>query len=421
LPFRKTKATAENKALIRSTVSMYLLQAAKYIFPFITLPYLARVLGTDGFAVRSYVLSVMTFVQMAADFGFMNYAIASIVKDGLCSETTSRVSSRIMAARLVLFVPLVLVVFAINATVPLMGENASYVWVAFAGVFFNSLLPDFVFRAYERMGIITVRYVVSKGVAVVLTFLLIHSIDDLLLVPALDLLSSLIAFVWSWVAAVREFGVRPVSFTVREVWHDLTQAAVYFVSGVSTIVFSSLTTFLLGVFNHNPAEIAYWGIAMTVMNGFSSLYSPLSQSLYPNYLKRAKGNSSFSLRRLYLLCLPVLLVAAVMFFLLSEPVMWLLGGGDEYLDGSYVLAILSPIVFFSFYVQLSGWPSLGAVGKVRELTTTTVWGTLFHLLELVLLALFTHYELWLVAIARVLSEGVMAVLRIIECRRAGII
>ena len=173
---------------------MYLLQAAKYIFPFITLPYLARVLGTDGYAVRSYVLSIMTFVQMAAEFGFMNYAIAVIVKDGLCPETASRVSSRIMAARLVLYVPLTLVVFAMNATVPLMGENADYVWLSFVGIFFSSLLPDFVFRAYERMGIITVRYVVSKGVAVVLTFLLIHSVDDLLLVPALDLLTSLIAF-----------------------------------------------------------------------------------------------------------------------------------------------------------------------------------------------------------------------------------
>ncbi len=135
---------------------------------------------------------------------------------------------------------------------------------------------------------------------------------------------------------------------------------------------------------------------------------------------RAKDNSSFSLKKLYLLCLPVLLAGMVAFFLLSRPVMWLLGG-DEYLNGSYVLAILSPIILFSFYVQLSGWPSLGAVGKVKELTITTVWGTLFHLFELVLLAMFTHYELWLVASARVLSEGVTAVLRIIECRKAGII
>ena len=93
--------------------------------------------------------------------------------------------------------------------------------------------------------------------------------------------------------------------------------------------------------------------------------------------------------------------------------MWLLGG-DDYLGGSYVLAILSPIVLFSFYVQLSGWPSLGAVGRVEELTATTVW-------ELLLLAVFTHYELWLVAAARVLSEGVTAVLRLIACRKAGII
>lgn len=92
----KSRSESENRALAKSTVSMYLLQVAKYIFPFLTLPYLARVLGTDGYAVRSYVLSIMTFVQMVAEFGFMNYAIAKIVQDGLCPETASRVSSRIM-------------------------------------------------------------------------------------------------------------------------------------------------------------------------------------------------------------------------------------------------------------------------------------------------------------------------------------
>lgn len=416
----KSRSESENRALAKSTVSMYLLQVAKYIFPFLTLPYLARVLGTDGYAVRSYVLSIMTFVQMVAEFGFMNYAIAKIVQDGLCPETASRVSSRIMAARILLFIPLALVVFGMISAVPLMGDNSAYVWLAFAGVFFSSLLPDFVFRAYEEMGIITVRYVVSKGIAVALTFLLVHSIDDLLLVPGLDVLTSLIAFVWSWIAAIKRFGVRPVAFSAKEIWHDLLQSSVYFISGVSTIVFSSLTTFLLGVFNHSSAEIAYWGIAMTVMNGFSSLYSPLSQSLYPNYLKRAKGNKSFSLRKLYLACFPILLTGTIAFFFLSKQVMWILGG-DEYLGGSYVLAILSPIVIFSFYVQLSGWPSLGAVGKVKELTGTTIAAMTFHILELGLLAAFTNYDLWLVAAARVLSEGVMALLRIIECRKAGII
>lgn len=415
-----TKNSKGKRTLLRSTAAMYLLQIAKYLFPFITLPYLARVLGTDGFAVRSYVLSVMTFVSMVAEFGFMNYAIAQIIGGGLERENVSKVSSGIMYARLVLFVPLLFAVAAMDATVLIMHENQAYVWIAFAGVFFGSLLPDFVFRAYEKMGIITVRYVVSKGVSVALTFLLIHAPEDLILVPVLDLVTSFIAFVWSWWAAVGRFGVKLVKVPWNRIWRDLSRSSVYFVSGLSTIVFSSLTTFLIGIFNTSATDIAYWGIATIVINGLASLYSPLSQSLYPHYMKRAKDGEDFSLRRLYLLCLGPLALGMVLLAVLAEPVMWVLGGSD-YIEGSYVIAILSPLVMASFYVQLSGWPSLGAVGKVNELTKTTVVSMVFHVAELVLLAVFTNYELCFVAIARTLSEIVLAVLRVVECRKAGVI
>ncbi len=122
-----SKNNGERQTLLRSTAAMYLLQIAKYLFPFITLPYLARVLGTDGFAVRSYVLSVMTFVSMVAEFGFMNYAIAQIIGGGLEKENVSKVSSGIMYARLVLFVPLLFAVAAMNATVSIMQGNQAYV------------------------------------------------------------------------------------------------------------------------------------------------------------------------------------------------------------------------------------------------------------------------------------------------------
>lgn len=414
------KASGGRNALARSTAAMYLLQIAKYIFPFITLPYLARVLGTDGYAVRSYVLSIMTFVTMVAEFGFMNYAIAKLVEGGLTPRNTSEVTSSIMTGRLILFVPLVLVVAFMNATVPLMAANQLYVWIAFTASCMSSLLPDFIFRGYEKMGIITARYVVSKGASVLLTFVLIRSSEQLLLVPALDCLTSLIALAWSWAAASRSFGFSIVRVPISRVFHDFGQSAVYFVSGLSTIVFSSLTTFLLGVFNSSTAEIAYWGIAMTVINSLSSLYSPLSQSLYPYLLKKATKSGELSLRKLYFICLLPLLVAAAALAVLHDPVMWLLGGPD-YLPGSYVVVVLSPLVVASFYVQLSGWPSLGATGRVRELTRTTTISMAFHIALLGFLVLFTKYELFYVASARVLSEILLTVLRLIECRKAGII
>lgn len=56
--------------LKKNIAFQYLLQIAIYVFPFITLPYLTRVLGPDEFAVRAYAASVMAIVGTLINYGF---------------------------------------------------------------------------------------------------------------------------------------------------------------------------------------------------------------------------------------------------------------------------------------------------------------------------------------------------------------
>lgn len=57
--------------LIQNTSMLYLLSAAKMLFPFLTFPYLTRVLSVDGYALIVYVKAVMQYMQLWVDFGFI--------------------------------------------------------------------------------------------------------------------------------------------------------------------------------------------------------------------------------------------------------------------------------------------------------------------------------------------------------------
>ena len=81
-----------------------------------------------------------------------------------------------------------------------------YTMFAFVAVFGKALAPDFLFQGHENMGPLTTRYFVSKGVSTALTFIVVHSIDDILWIPILDILSSVIALAWSFISAKRMFG-----------------------------------------------------------------------------------------------------------------------------------------------------------------------------------------------------------------------
>ena len=94
----------------------------------------------------------------------------------------------------------------------------------------NSLVPDFVFMGYERMSVMTVRYVVSKTVGLLLTFALVRSPDDLLIVPAIDVVTSGIAVVWTFAGMRRRFGVKVKLAPLRQSWEELKSSSVVFVA-----------------------------------------------------------------------------------------------------------------------------------------------------------------------------------------------
>ena len=70
----------KNKKILGNTMILMIFQVAKILFPFITLPYLTRVLTTETYGCVSYVKTTMTYMQLFVDFGFVLSATKDIVK-----------------------------------------------------------------------------------------------------------------------------------------------------------------------------------------------------------------------------------------------------------------------------------------------------------------------------------------------------
>lgn len=189
--------------LKRNIFYQYLLQIAIYVFPFITLPYLTRVLGPDVYAVRAYAVSVMSLVTTFVSYGFNSYGTREVALHRGDTDYLRRLTTMICVMRLGLAAVGALVVATIMPFIPLMAANPLYMMVTYLGTCLTAMLPDFVFQGLEDMSVMTKRYVVSKFVSVVLIFAFIHSSEDILLVAVFEGVTSLVAFAWSWVDVVR--------------------------------------------------------------------------------------------------------------------------------------------------------------------------------------------------------------------------
>lgn len=405
--------TNSRKALGHNVLFQYGLQIAKYLFPFITLPYLTRVLGPEVYAVRAYILAAMTFMQVLLDYGFNSFGTKAIAE---CSSDRARIgfeTSRIVLLRGALVVVGAVLLAAVTPFVTIMAENPAYVAIAYAGICFKATLPDFVFQGLEDMGIITKRFVVSQTVATVLTFVLVRNPQDLLWVPALEGLASFIAFAWSWDNVLRVRKIAIVRVGAGDLLFGFRQSTVFFLSNAATTVFTALTTLMIGFFISDPAEVSYWSVAMTAITAIQSLYTPITNSLYPHMVKR---RDFALLKRLLIVGMAAVSVGSIAFACLSDVVMWILGG-EQFVGGSYVVAMVSPVLWFSYPAMLLGFPVLAAVGQVRQLTVSSTVSALFHILGLAFLAFGGWFTIANVAVLRCLTEAVMLGLRVFYVAR----
>lgn len=398
----------KHNTFYKNTLWQYGLQILKYLFPLLLIPYLTRILGTEGYAVYAYVLSFMGVVQTIADFGFTLSGTKKVVDLRGDTAALSRLVGAITVARLMLLCGLFFCVMVVTRFIPIMAENTVYVIWAFFATAGRTVLPDFIFQGNERMGPLTTRYFASKGVQVALTILLVRGPGDLILVAVADVLSEIVDIVWSYRAQKRLFGVGIARPTFKESFEELRVSAIYCVSNVSSSLFSGFTTVIIGLAITSKTDIAFWSLTLTTVNAVQSLYTPIANSLYPHMIK----NRDFGFaRKLTLVALPVLVLGIVAYCALSKPIMLVLGG-PEYVGGAHVMWMISPIFIFSFYGILIGWPVLGAMGHVKELTVSTLFTGIVNVVSLLALYLAGLITLDVICVARWGCDALLLLVRV---------
>ena len=151
--------------IIYNTSMLYLLNIAKILFPLITLPYLTRVLSVTWYGVVAYVKAVMQYMQLIVDFGFLLSGTKDIVLAGEDQNKINHEIGNIFLARLLVSGIACAGLCAIIPLISILRESILYTMLSFVVVLLTVFLMDFFFRGIEKMEIITIRFVVMKGLA----------------------------------------------------------------------------------------------------------------------------------------------------------------------------------------------------------------------------------------------------------------
>lgn len=398
--------------ILKNTSMLYLLNASKMVFPLITLPYLTRILSIDCYGVVSYVKAVMQYMQLIVDFGFVLSGTKDIVLHKNDKISLNNEIGDILAAKLLLSGGAFAVLISVTIFIPILNENPVFTLLSFIPVFLTNFLFDYLFRGLEKMEIITIRFVVMKGIASVLTFVFVNGDSDIIWIPILDILGSLIAITFV-LREINNLGLNIFSFTsLSKILAKIKESAIYFLSNMASSAFMALNTLLIGIIS-TATDVAYWSLCLQICTAVQSLYTPLTDGIYPHMVKNKSRKVLIKSLKIYM---PFIVIGCIFVYYIADYVMLVLGGYD-YIEAADILRALIPVLFFSFLSMLFGWPALGAVGKQKETTTTTVITAIAQIAGLLILIVYSRFTLFNIAVLRGVTEALMALLRMGNCYR----
>ena len=395
----------ETKKATKNTSMLYLLNIAKMIFPLVTLPYLTRALTVECYAIVAYVKAVMQYAQIVLMFGFGLSATKDIVNAAEDKREIGAITGSVLEAKGILSAITAVILFVLTIAIPLLRENPAYTTLAFINIVITEMLADFLFRGIDKMEIITIRFVASKLVSTLLTFVFIKNDNHVLLIPLFDILGSVVALVLVLIE-IRKMGIIVTKMPLSDALNRLKESAVYFVSDMATTAFGALNTLLVGIFV-SKTDVSYWSLCMQLISAVQSLYTPITNGIYPSMVRT---KSLKFLKKILLIFMPIVVIGCIICVLLSSFIVTLIGG-SQYTAAAPVFRTLIPVLLFSFPGMLLGWPALGPIGKQKDTTMTTIITAIFQICGLGVLIITEKFDLINIAILRGITEGLMMLLR----------
>lgn len=336
---KQINKSKDGKTVFANFGYLSLLQVAGYVFPLISMPYLARVIGADGFGKIAFASAIVVWIQTISDWGFNLTATRDVAQNRDNKELVSRIISNVLWARSILTLLSGIILLAVVLLVPYLRENADIILVTFLLVPGYILFPEWFFQAIEKMKYTTFFNLFLKLVFTVAVFVFIHKREDYLIQPLLTTIGYLLCGFGALYLIFKKWGYTLYKPQWSEIFKTIRNSTDVFINNLMPNLYNSFSVMLLGFFGGSTANGIYdGGNRFPVI--FYQFQSVLSRAFYP-FLSRRPDKHSFYAK----LNIVSALIGAVFLILLSPLVIKIMLG-DEFEKSVVVMQILSFSVVF---------------------------------------------------------------------------
>src|ERR1035437_3093966 len=155
-----------------------ILTVSNFIFPFLTFPYISRVLGVSNVGIYNWVGGIIQYFILFSMMGIGIVGIREVAKNKNNKEDLSKTFSSLLMLTLLTTVLSLLVLFALMEIVPKFADNKEMFYIGAANIFINLFLVEWFFKGIENFKYITKRSIIVKSLYVISVFVFIRNRED---------------------------------------------------------------------------------------------------------------------------------------------------------------------------------------------------------------------------------------------------
>lgn len=256
------------------------------ILPFITVPYVSRVLGADGIGTYSFTYSIVYYFMLVALLGINNHGNRAIAKVREDKKKLSETFSSIYAIQLVASISMTLLyVLYLLIFSP---DFIDIAWIQIIYIFSAMFDINWFFFGNEEFKLTVTRSIVIKLLSIIAIFLFVKTPSDVWIYTLILSLSTLISQMVLWPSLLKR--TKLVLPRKSEILKHVKPCLVLFVPVIAVSLYKVMDKIMLGLMT-NVAEVGYYEQAEKITMMPLGLVTALGTVLMPHMSNlAAKGH-----------------------------------------------------------------------------------------------------------------------------------
>lgn len=393
----------KEKSIKKNYILNVAYQILTIIVPFITTPYISRVLQAEGVGAYSYTLAIASYIGVFATVGMDVYGQLQTAKCRDDRSACGKLVGGIFMAKLVTTSVTISIYFILE---PQIGMYGNLYWIMI--LYFLSILMDFTwfFEGMEEFAYIVGRNILVKGAGIVLIFIFVRDISDVG-IYAIIMQGTVLAGNLLVIPYLCKF-IKWIPIFQLKIGTHLKGGIIYFVPTIATSVYTMLDKAMIGWVTKSAYENGYYEqaykivqMALIVVTSLRTVTLPRVVRLYSekqyNEVKDMVDNSiRFVLCFSLPMCIGLMVVAPQLI-----PVFL----GEGYEKCIYIVQILSVLIVVLGLSNLISGQCLTATGKQKQANICVIVGAIINFI--INLILIPRYGALGATIATVCAETII--------------